>query len=135
MSSPTTSSPPAGRTEARGCSGCAWCRTGSARAGAAGAAGAADTLGRRRKAPVTVLNRLGRASGVGWANAVAATARGCSANRLALALTGLRQYGIYELSGNRLTLCFAAPGQTRPGEFGSAPGDGRTFTVWALVKR
>jgi uncharacterized protein (TIGR03067 family) len=43
---------------------------------------------------------------------------------------GRVQAGIWELDGKRLTTCFASPGQPRPTEFASVPGDGRTFTVW-----
>jgi uncharacterized protein (TIGR03067 family) len=43
---------------------------------------------------------------------------------------GKTQHGIWVLEGNRLTTCFAAPGQPRPTEFASVPGDGRTLAVW-----
>lgn len=43
---------------------------------------------------------------------------------------GQMQHGIWELDGNRLTTCFGAPGQPRPTEFASTPGDGRTLAVW-----
>jgi len=43
---------------------------------------------------------------------------------------GKSQLGIFELSGGDLKLCFAAPGQPRPGNFASVPGDSRTFTTW-----
>jgi uncharacterized protein (TIGR03067 family) len=43
---------------------------------------------------------------------------------------GSVQQGIYRLEGGRLETCFAPPGRPRPAEFGSAPGDGRTLTVW-----
>jgi uncharacterized protein (TIGR03067 family) len=43
---------------------------------------------------------------------------------------GRAQAGIWELDGKQLKTCFASPGQPRPTEFASAPGDGRTFTVW-----
>jgi uncharacterized protein (TIGR03067 family) len=48
---------------------------------------------------------------------------------------GEAQYGIYQLEGKKLTLCLAAPGQDRPNDFTSVEGDGRTLTVWSLVKR
>lgn len=44
--------------------------------------------------------------------------------------TGETQHGIYELDGPNFKVCFAAPGDARPTEFTSAPGDGRTLTVW-----
>jgi uncharacterized protein (TIGR03067 family) len=43
---------------------------------------------------------------------------------------GKTQHGIWALEGKRLTTCFGAPGQPRPTEFASTPGDGRTLTVW-----
>jgi uncharacterized protein (TIGR03067 family) len=43
---------------------------------------------------------------------------------------GRVQAGIWELEGKQLKTCFASPGQPRPTEFASVPGDGRTFTVW-----
>ena len=48
---------------------------------------------------------------------------------------GRKQYGIWSLEGNRLTTCFGAPGQERPTEFASLPGDGRTLTVWTPAGR
>jgi len=45
---------------------------------------------------------------------------------------GQPQYGIYRLDGKTLETCFAAPGQKRPADFTSTPGDGRTLTVWNL---
>jgi uncharacterized protein (TIGR03067 family) len=43
---------------------------------------------------------------------------------------GQRQRGIFELKGDRLTLCLAAPGEQRPGDFLSVAGDGRTLALW-----
>jgi uncharacterized protein (TIGR03067 family) len=43
---------------------------------------------------------------------------------------GRTQHGIWALEGERLTTCFGAPGQPRPGDFETAPGDGRTLAVW-----
>lgn len=45
------------------------------------------------------------------------------------------QYGIYALEGKTLKVCSSAPGQARPGDFSSNKGDGRTLTVWKLVKK
>jgi len=42
------------------------------------------------------------------------------------------QLGIYELSGDRLTLCFAQPNQERPADFTAPAGSGRTLSVWKL---
>ena len=44
--------------------------------------------------------------------------------------SGKPQLGIYKLEGDRLETCFTAPGEQRPGNFGSVPGDKRTWTVW-----
>lgn len=43
---------------------------------------------------------------------------------------GKLQQGIYRFEGGVLTVCVAAPGAARPGEFVSVPGDGRTLTAW-----
>ncbi len=43
---------------------------------------------------------------------------------------GRTQHGIWALEDKRLTTCFGAPGQARPGEFASTVADGRTLTVW-----
>ena len=43
---------------------------------------------------------------------------------------GKRQLGIYEVDGDTLKSCFAAPDAARPADFASAPGDHRTATVW-----
>jgi uncharacterized protein (TIGR03067 family) len=43
---------------------------------------------------------------------------------------GKRQAGIYRFDGDVLTVCTAAPGAPRPGEFTSVRGDGRSLTVW-----
>jgi len=75
MSSPI-SSPPAGRTWARGGSGTGSCIIGSSRAAAGSPVEAL-----RRKAPVTVLNRLGRDSPAGAEGTGAAAWRGSAANR------------------------------------------------------
>jgi uncharacterized protein (TIGR03067 family) len=46
---------------------------------------------------------------------------------------GKRQAGIYLLDGGVLTVCISAPGKPRPTKFQSAPGDGRSLTVWKRV--
>jgi uncharacterized protein (TIGR03067 family) len=43
---------------------------------------------------------------------------------------GKTQAGIYEFEGDLLKFCLSAPGAARPTQFQSAPGDGRTLTVW-----
>ena len=42
-----------------------------------------------------------------------------------------------ELEGewSMLKLCFSTPGQKRPTDFATTPGDARTVTVWRLVKK
>jgi uncharacterized protein (TIGR03067 family) len=47
---------------------------------------------------------------------------------------GQKQLGIYEVDGDALKSCFAAPGADRPTEFVSKPGDQRTLTVWKREK-
>jgi uncharacterized protein (TIGR03067 family) len=46
---------------------------------------------------------------------------------------GNRQAGIYKLERDVLTVCMAAPGASRPAEFTSTTGDGRTLTSWKRV--
>jgi len=43
---------------------------------------------------------------------------------------GKSQAGIYELSGDALRICTAAPDKPRPTDFTSVKGDGRSFTEW-----
>jgi uncharacterized protein (TIGR03067 family) len=43
---------------------------------------------------------------------------------------GKAQAGIYEISGNTLKICMAAPGKPRPSQFASTSGDGRSYTTW-----
>ena len=43
---------------------------------------------------------------------------------------GKTQLGIYELDAGTARFCFAPPGQPRPAEFKTNPGDGRTVSVW-----
>ena len=47
---------------------------------------------------------------------------------------GQSQAGIFELSGDTLSICMAAPGQPRPDSFSSKAGDGRSYTTWRLTK-
>ena len=47
---------------------------------------------------------------------------------------GKSQAGIYELTGDALRICTAAPGKPRPTDFTSVKGDGRSFTEWKRVK-
>jgi uncharacterized protein (TIGR03067 family) len=46
---------------------------------------------------------------------------------------GQSQAGIFELSGDTLSICMAAPGQPRPAGFSSKAGDGRSYTTWRKV--
>jgi uncharacterized protein (TIGR03067 family) len=43
--------------------------------------------------------------------------------------------GIYEFDGDRMKLCFAAPGQGRPTAFTSEAGSGHTLSVWVREKK
>jgi uncharacterized protein (TIGR03067 family) len=45
------------------------------------------------------------------------------------------QHGIYDLEGKVLKVCFSSPGQERPADFKSVPGDMRTLTEWRLIKK
>jgi hypothetical protein len=47
---------------------------------------------------------------------------------------GKKQLGIYELEGGTFKSCFAAPGNERPADFTSQPGDHRTVSVWKRDK-
>jgi len=47
---------------------------------------------------------------------------------------GRAQSGIFELSGDTLRVCLAAPGNARPRDFSSKSGDGRSFTKWRRGK-
>jgi uncharacterized protein (TIGR03067 family) len=51
------------------------------------------------------------------------------------AAAGKPQLGIFELTGKMLKICMAPPGRPRPGDFGSRPGDGRSFTTWRFASR
>jgi len=48
---------------------------------------------------------------------------------------GKVQAGIFTLSDGELKICMAAPGEKRPNDFSSHPGDNRSYTVWRLVKQ
>jgi uncharacterized protein (TIGR03067 family) len=43
--------------------------------------------------------------------------------------------GIYQLDGERWTICFAAPGKERPKDFTSTEGSGQVLTVWEREKK
>jgi uncharacterized protein (TIGR03067 family) len=45
-------------------------------------------------------------------------------------LEGAHLLGIYRLDGSTLTFCITGPGGTRPTEFGTTTGDGRTCSEW-----
>jgi uncharacterized protein (TIGR03067 family) len=48
---------------------------------------------------------------------------------------GQLQHGIYEFEGKKLKVIFSAPGQTRPADFSTKSGDGKTLTTWKLAKQ
>jgi len=50
------------------------------------------------------------------------------------AAKGQTQYGIWEMDGELLRICYAGPGKPRPTDFHSADGDAKTVTVWKRVK-
>ena len=43
---------------------------------------------------------------------------------------GKTHLGIYELEGDTVRFCFAAPGVDRPNDFTAKEGSGRTLSVW-----
>ena len=47
---------------------------------------------------------------------------------------GKMQLGIYELDGDTVKFCFAAPGKDRPTDFTTKPGDTRVLSVWKKEK-
>jgi len=49
---------------------------------------------------------------------------------LAGAQKGKKQAGIMSLDGDVLKVCMSAPGDARPKDFTSKPGDKRSLTVW-----
>lgn len=48
---------------------------------------------------------------------------------------GKKHLGIYELDGDTLKFCFAAPGKDRPNDFTSKQGSQQTLSVWKRVKQ
>jgi uncharacterized protein (TIGR03067 family) len=43
---------------------------------------------------------------------------------------GKKQLGIFEVDGDTMKICFAAPGRPRPTDFESRSGDGNTAALW-----
>jgi uncharacterized protein (TIGR03067 family) len=48
---------------------------------------------------------------------------------------GKKQFGIYEIDGDTVKFCFAAPGNDRPTEFSSKEGSNRILSVWKREKK
>jgi uncharacterized protein (TIGR03067 family) len=48
---------------------------------------------------------------------------------------GKTHLGIYELDGDTLKFCFAAPGKERPTDFTAREGSGRTLSVWKRITK
>ena len=48
---------------------------------------------------------------------------------------GKSQAGIFEVKGDALRICMSAPGQSRPAEFSSKPGDERSYTTWRRLEK
>jgi uncharacterized protein (TIGR03067 family) len=47
---------------------------------------------------------------------------------------GKRHLGIYELDGDTMKSCFAAPDEDRPTDFSTKQGDHRTLSMWKRAK-
>jgi uncharacterized protein (TIGR03067 family) len=50
------------------------------------------------------------------------------------ATKGKTQLGIYEVDGDTFKACFSAPGDPRPTDFTTKPGDRRTSSTWKRQK-
>jgi uncharacterized protein (TIGR03067 family) len=50
------------------------------------------------------------------------------------ATKGKTQLGIYEVDGDTFRACFSAPGDPRPTDFTTKPGDRRTSSTWKRQK-
>lgn len=50
------------------------------------------------------------------------------------ASAGKTQAGIFDLRGEDLAICMSAPGKSRPADFASKPGDGRSYTTWRRAR-
>ena len=48
---------------------------------------------------------------------------------------GKTHLGIYELDGDTVKFCFAAPGKDRPSDFTAKEGSQRTLSVWKREKK
>lgn len=48
---------------------------------------------------------------------------------------GKTHLGIYELNGDTVKFCFAAPGKARPTEFTAKEGSQQTLSVWKRLKK
>jgi uncharacterized protein (TIGR03067 family) len=48
---------------------------------------------------------------------------------------GKKQFGIYEIDGDTVKFCFAAPGNDRPTEFSSKERSNRILSVWKREKK